>query len=233
MRTFQEFILLVEKYYEPNEKLPSGKTPREKAKAKAYGPVSISKTGRRQLTRQHIQRRRTHWEVARGADSPEVDNKPHPDLEIDSYQGNHDIYNKKTGIKYRTTKKDDVNGKPTHLVSWSHTHPNIHNASDKTRQVIATNAKKMWKDHIENRLPSHSLARNSPQHNNSTYRDESGGLRTKFKNTRGKLYQRMGFGKIDPTHRNQHAKVGRPLSPKQAAKGKKRLTPLNYVEYDD
>ena len=33
MKTFQEFILLSERYYKPDEKLPSGKTPYEKASA--------------------------------------------------------------------------------------------------------------------------------------------------------------------------------------------------------
>ena len=59
MKTFQQFLQLAERYYKPDEKLPSGKTPYEKASAsyekqdKEYYSKPLIVTGK-QIARAHV-----------------------------------------------------------------------------------------------------------------------------------------------------------------------------------
>ena len=76
MKTFQEFILLSERYYKPDEKLPSGKTPYEKASAssaKQHDRYFSKPNGERSLKdikRLVKQSERTNQKVRHGADNP-------------------------------------------------------------------------------------------------------------------------------------------------------------------
>jgi len=221
MKTFQEFMLLVEKYYAPTDKLPSGQTPRSKAFNRQSRPFSSE------------YKKNKHWEktkdnVFHGADNPNLKTHSHPHLKINHGTTMVTFHHRPTGVEFNIYKLNDensVDGKPTHGISWRHSDNNS-TMSDREKQHMIRNAKYVWKRHVEPRLPSHSVVMNSPSSNDHTYKDSKGNTRIIEKNARGKLYQRMGFGKIDRDG-DQYAKVGRPSSSKQAAKGKGRLTPID------
>ena len=95
--------------------------------------------------------------------------------------------------------------------------------SDEEKKQVARDAKSVWDTHVQHRLPHGSVLVNSPL-SNSTYKNPT-------KNTRAKLYQRAGFGPLNKGG-DQYASVGREPSPKQKAKGKKRLKPMSG-EWED
>ena len=202
MRTFKEFLFIAERYYKPDEKLPSGKTPIEKASSKIGKPKQLERMAK----------------VRRGADNPEFDRTPHSDLSIyKSPNSNYTLIDHKpSGIQFSVTHgKSNKTGKERHSISWEHD-KEYEDLSPDDKMKIISNAKKVWKQHIEPRFPHGSTLHNMPTANET---DEG-------KNTRAKVYQRFGFGPLDKTGYSQYAKVGRPPSPKQAAKGKRRLKPI-------
>jgi hypothetical protein len=74
----------------------------------------------------------------------------------------------------------------------------------------------MWKNQVAPRIPNNSILTNFPISNDTSER-----------NTRSKLYSKIaGFGRPGMQGR-QYANVGRNPSPKQAAKGAQRITPLS------
>lgn len=203
MKTFKEFILCLEKYYRPDEKLPSGRTPLEKH------------TGKRERTSgergENLQSKTS--KVARGANNRELDLTPHEDLDIQqpykTEPGYRIFHHKPSGVSYHIDS-----GSGTHNVAWMHDKEK-EGMSHSERMGVIKNAKKVWKQHIEPRFPYRDVLENEPS------RNEKGGS----KNTRARVYQKFGFG--TPNRDNlQYARVGRQPSPKQAAKGKTRLTPI-------
>ena len=228
MKTFREFLVILERYYEPNEKLPgSDKTPVEKAVARQNRPLSTDSRGARG---RKIRHRLMMHKVRRGANNPSIDDIRHPEL-IDSYSRTgreYDFYHKPTGISVNVHHSGRTkDGSHKYTISWDHPHPNHQMMSSKTRKVIAKNALNVIRQHILHRLPYGSVAHNTPVPN---ARRVKGILR--LKNTRSRMYQRLGFG--PPSEEvssaglpDQYAKVGREPSPRQAKKGKTRLSPLH------
>jgi hypothetical protein len=222
MKTLREFLYIAEKYYGPNEKLPSGKTPVEKAEARQERPAKTLRARDRKIRHKY----RLERSVRRGADSRSVDISRHPDLDIEYKGGNHVFKHKPTGIKYEIGfYGTDKHGNDYQSIEWEHSHKNPRKMSDKTRRNTLKNALHVWDNHIEHRLPYGSTAHNSPEFN------KDGRL------TRAKLYQRRGFGPpaTNPHDRylDQYAKVGRNPSPKQKLKGKYRLKPLSAEDVYD
>ena len=216
MKTFEEFMLIAEKYYKPDEKLPgSGKSPVQKAENRQQRPFKTLRSKGRKI-RHAIELERS---VRRGADNPNMNASKHPELEIRSNNrnsDNYDIYHKPTGISYHVHHNGRTkNGKPVYSIAWEHSHTGL--MSDKTARHTVRNAIKVWDSHIAHRLPHNSVAHNQPT---PTYRWDDKSER----NTRAKLYQRKGFGPVKDG--DQYASVGRNPSPKQRAKGKVRLKPM-------
>ena len=215
MKTFQEFLELSERYYDPFEKLPSGKSPLQKASERSETEYKNTKYGRGRQIRQRIQTKR---KVLHGADNPTPNRHDHPELDIIAGRNYIDILHKGTGIRYNLTKHGETDdGKHVYDVQWGHNrHPS--KMSDDERKQVARDAKDMWDTHVQHRLPHGAILKNTPIGNPTPENPN--------KNTRAKLYQRAGFGKVGKSGR-QFAEVGREPSPKQKKKGKKRLKPLS------
>jgi hypothetical protein len=208
MKTFKEFLndvsVITERYYEPNEKRPSGTTPLQAAKKKGITGDKLRK-------------------VERGADNKEVDASEHPDYKIKSGDGYHYITHKPTGIEYTlqhfaNTKK----GTPIHTVSWHHS-SDTSKMSPKDKTSLFRTALKVGKD-IQHRLPHGSVAEAQPEE------DKKGNRRAL---AYSKLGMGEPTPKQRGMRQSQFAVSGRNPSPRQAAKGKTRFKPINPSEVDN
>lgn len=223
MKTFQEFIL--EKYYEPDQPLPSGKTPYGKATSSYYrqkgeyfrGGKSKPETYRRLA----VQGDRKSNQVSRGADNPNFDSKPDTTgrYEIDTDSDyKMSVRDTKNNTEMRLRQKDQIapGGKPVYDVEWYNFDRGSKQYNPGQARSIAKDVGDMFKKQVAPRIPSNSVITNFPIPNDTSER-----------NTRSKLYSKVaGFGKVGFSGR-QYAAVGRPPSPKQAAGGAKRITPLS------
>lgn len=207
MKTFKEFIQITEKYYDPEDKLPSGKTPIDKTKDKIKKtpdtPQTSSKIRERRMKLK--QKLRTH--VSHGADNREVNT--HSDSGVMVHQSkdkrNIEVDHPKSGIYYEIQRKHDVDGKPHHEISWNLSRK----VEPEEQRKMAHTAKQIYHRHIQHRLPYGSVVSNIP-------------ASSKLE----RIYGRAGFG--EPVYGRQHAKVGRMPSTKKQKKGKKsRLIPMN------
>ena len=223
MKTFQEFIL--EKYYEPNQPLPSGKTPYGKATSSYYrqkgeyfrGGKSKPETYRRLA----VQGDRKSNQVSRGADNPTFDPKPDPtgkyDIDTDS-DYRMSVRDTKNNTQMIVRQKDQIapGGKPVYDVEWHNFDRGSKQYNPGQARSISRDVGNMFKKQVAPRIPSNSVITNFPLTNNTSER-----------NTRSKLYSKVaGFGKVGFGGR-QYAAVGRNPSSKQAAKGAQRITPLS------
>jgi hypothetical protein len=236
MKTFRQFIELAEKYYEPDQPLPSGKTPYGKATSSYYRQRGEFRRGPSRTSDQAFrfvrQGSRRSNEVSRGADNPNFDLKPDKSGKYDvSGDSNYrmSVRDTKNDLEMRVRQKDQIapGGKPVYDIEW-------YNSSGKRRhnpgeaRSVARNVASMWKNQVAPRIPSNSVLTNFPISNDTSER-----------NTRSKLYSKVaGFG--EPGERGrQYANVGRNPSIKQAAKGAQRITPLsgnldpNYATRDE
>lgn len=215
MKTFKEFQLIIEKYYAPDEKLPSGKTPVQKAKDK------LKKLSRKRKNLDLVKARKNKLSTAlersvkHGADNPTVN--PHQgDNEDDAYvyqsddKRNTHIEHPNNGIRFTIRKVGDIKGKPHHRISWYTTH-DYENLSPDVARKHALAARQMYYKSVEHRLPSHSIVSNSPASKKLE-----------------RIYKKHGFGKEDKWN-NQYSEVGRPLSPKQK-ENRRRATRLSPME---
>ena len=222
MKTFREFV--AERYYEPDEPLPSGKTPYGKATSSYYrqkgefkrSPVRTSDQAFR-VTRQGSRRSN---EVSRGANNPDFDARPDKsgryDVQTDSSY-RMSVRDTKNDLEMRIRQKDQIapGNKPVYDVEWYNNSGKRNNNPGEARRVVR-NVADMWKNQVAPRIPSNSVLTNFPIMNNTSER-----------NTRSKLYSKVaGFGRPGSLGR-QYANVGRNPSSKQAAKGAQRITPLS------
>lgn len=224
MKTFREFV--AEKYYEPDEPLPSGKTPYGKATSSYYrqkgefkrSPVRTSDQAFR-VTRQGSRRSN---EVSRGANNPDFDARPDKtgryEIDADSSYSMR-VRDTKNDLEMRIRKKDQIapsqGNKPVYDVEWYNQSGKRRHNPGEARGVVR-NVADMWKKQVAPRIPSNSILTNFPISNDTSER-----------NTRSKLYSKVaGFGEPGSLGR-QYAHVGRNPSSKQAAKGAQRITPLS------
>ena len=226
MKTFKSFIAeceeLLEKYYRPDEKLPSGKTPVQKAldknrkTAKTIGTKSVKAQKRWGKHYDKIQTKVKH-----GADNPDyndrVSSKHKGKINVDKDDGGLEVSHKKSGIYFTVYKSE--NSPKSHTIEWGHTRKRS-NMSAGERLGLARKAKKVWDKHVSHRLPNNAIVHNSP----SASHDQKG--KEKPINRRSRLYQRSGFGSMDASG-DQFAKTTREPSSKQRKKGKSRLIPLD------
>ena len=221
MKTYKQFILdIQERYYEPKEKLPSGRTPLEKATQK-------SKTRAKTIGRQSPENQerwakqydltRTH--VNHGSDNKNynanVSHKHKDDIKVKADKNSLDIQHKPTKIWYSADKNDDG----SHTIQWGHTNRQSMTRAQKIK--LARDAERVWNKHGVHRLPHDAIVHNSP----SASHDNKGN--EKPINRRSELYKKKGgFGELD-SDGDQFGKVGRNPSPKQKKKGVTRIKPLN------
>ena len=221
MKTFNEFIL--ERYYEPDEPLPSGKTPYGKATSSYYRQKGELKRSPNRTSDQFFklinQGSRRKDEVSHGADNPEFKSKPDPSgrYKIDA-DSDHSlrVRDTKNNTSMSVRQKDRrVGGKVVYDVQWNNAERRGQYNPGEARG-ITRDVGRMFRNQVSPRLPSNSILTNMPISNETSDR-----------NTRSKLYSKVaGFGEVGPYAR-QYAAVGRPVSPKQAAKGIQRTTPLS------
>lgn len=222
MKTFGEFIS--EKYYEPDQPLPSGKTPYGKATSSYYRQKGEYFRGGRKNP-QHFDRaltqiQRRNNQVSRGADNPDFDRRPDKtgryDISTNSSRG-MEVYDRKADVQMRVRQKDQIapGGKPVYDIEWYNLGGSRKLNPGKARGVVR-NVADMWKNQVAPRIPSNSVLTNFPITNDTSDR-----------NTRSKLYSKVaGFGEPGNLGR-QYAAVGRNPSSRQAARGAQRITPLS------
>jgi predicted kinase len=223
-KTFEEFIAIAEKYYAPDDKLPSGDTPVGKAlKKKIKRNSNIGPDSNINRMNRHADKIET--KVKHGADNPNYNRKKSDndrDITIDSDSNNYmTIHHKPSKITYNVTNMDDG----IHSIEWQHGKGERKNLSRSERMRIASDAKKVWNQHVAHRLPYGDVAHNQP----SISRDEKT-KQEKPVNRRANIYQRSGFGPTDASN-DQFARIGREPSPKQKAKKKTRLKPLDPQQF--
>lgn len=224
MKTFREFIEICERYYEPDEPLPSGKTPYGKATSSYYRQRGEFKRSPNKTSDQAFkivrQGSRRSNEVSRGANNPDFDARPDKTGKYDiSADSNYrmTVRDTKNDLEMRIRQRDQIapGGKPVYDVEWYNNSGKIRHNPGEARSV-ARNVASMWKNQVSPRIPNNSVLTNFPISNDKSDR-----------NTRSKLYSKVaGFGKPGMQGR-QYANVGRNPSPKQAAKGAQRITPLS------
>lgn len=224
MKKFQEFLQIAERYYEPDEKLPSGKTPVEKATQKSRKRAkTIGSQSPKNQERWGRQYDLTQTKVKHGADNPElntrVSHKHKDDVNIEYDERGMYLKHKPSGVYYWAYKSDE--SPDSHTIEWGHDRGR--NLQRKQRIKLARDAKSVWDQHVSHRLPHGGVVHNTPA---SSY-DSRG--REKSVNRRSEIYKRAGFGRLDDEG-DQFASVGREPSPKQKKKGKKRLKPLNPTQ---
>lgn len=226
MKTFLKFMELAERYYEPDEKLPSGETPVGKAIRKSrIRAKTIGSQSPKNQDRWGRQYDLTQTKVKHGADNPELNTKvgykDKDDVKIDSDERGMALRHKPSGINYYVYKSDD--SPDSHTIEWGHNKQfgsDRLNLSKKDKIRVARDAQSVWDQHVSPRLPKGAIVHNTP----SASLDSRGKERPI--NRRSSIYQRAGFGKLDDEG-DQFASVGREPSPRQKAKGKKRLKRLN------
>ena len=222
MKTFQEFIF--EKYYEPDEKLPSGETPVEKATQKSRKRArTIGSQSPENQDRWAKQYDLTRTKVEHGADNPSLNTKvghrEKDEIEIDHDDKYMFLKHKPSGVSFDVEKSDESQYDDVRTIQWNHSQDKV-KLSPKEKFKLARTAQKVWDTHVSPRLPNKSIVHNTPS---SSY-DNRG--QPKPINRRSEIYKKAGFGSVD-SDGDQFAEVGRPKSPKQIAKGKTRLKPLD------
>ena len=222
MKTFQEFIF--EKYYEPDEKLPSGETPVEKATQKSRKRArTIGSQSPENQDRWAKQYDLTRTKVKHGADNPSLNTKvghrEKDEIEIDHDDKYMFLKHKPSGVSFDVEKSDESQYDDVRTIQWNHSQDKV-KLSPKEKFKLARTAQKVWDTHVSPRLPNKSIVHNTPS---SSY-DNRG--QPKPINRRSEIYKKAGFGSVD-SDGDQFAEVGRPKSPKQIAKGKTRLKPLD------
>lgn len=224
MKTFRQFIELCERYYEPDEPLPSGKTPYGKATSSYYrqrGEVKRDPNRTSDSVFKVVrQGSRRNNEVSRGADNPDFDATPDKTGKYDvSADSNYrmTVRDVQNDLQMRVRQRDQIapGNKPVYDIEWNNlSGKNKHNPGEARR--VVRNVIDMWRKQVAPRIPSNSVLTNFPISNDTSDR-----------NTRSKMYSDIaGFGRPGMTGR-QYANVGHNPSPRQAARGAQRITPLS------
>lgn len=137
MITFKEFQcksnLILEGYYGPNVKRPSGTSAVEAAKKRGITGEKLRK-------------------VERGADNPELDTSPQEGVEVKKQYDTVTIRHPKSGIEYDLEHKGYINGKPHYGINWWNT----------AGTATARKAKHIWFKHVQHTLPHGSTVSNDP-----------------------------------------------------------------------
>ena len=211
-KTFSEFLELAEKYYAPDDKLPSGKSPLRKALKKQekmeseIGPNS-------NITRMRKHSEKIETKVKHGSDNPNynsrVNSRDDDEVRVDSDGTDYmTVHHKPSKVTYNVVKSPGPGN--VHSIEWSHERGHREGLLPSERNSISRDARRVYDSHVSHRLPHGATLHNKPA-----------------KEGLGKIYKRAGFGNVDYDN-DQFARIGREKSPKQKEKGKKgRLTPLD------
>lgn len=253
MKSFKEFCKLAEGYYEPNQPLPSGKTPKGKATSSYWRqrgeyfrdpqnqPMipELNPKGEKRYERLGRQRTRTWNQVSRGADNPNFNFKPDAAVKGGKYniygRGNFmAVQDPKSGVEMTVKQKDRVYfDKSNKTRTGKIPRPiydiewyNSKRGSGMQNPGKARSVVRSVADMWKSQVEPR-LPRNSVITNFPISND------TSDRNTRSKLYSKVAnFGPRDEYTGRQYAKVGNNPSPKQSAKGASRIKPLTPERSD-
>lgn len=241
---YRNFLLLAERYYKPAEKLPSGRSPIQKAMSRNVEPVSPAqrspilrsfggnpeKVSSQEVKRREMQKERIP-KVKRGAGNKYFDRTPSndPDIKIEPVGPRHTAIHHK---KHNITMNVYHSSKGYHEIDWQHSNPKMRQnrqtgkmepISNKEKLGIIRNVKNLWQSDVQHRFPTGHQIKNYPVSNDNPRYDKEG----KQVNTRSKKYSQLaGFGR-EFDNGYQYAQAGHRVSPKQAASGKIRFKPIN------
>ena len=253
MKSFKEFCKLAEGYYEPNQPLPSGKTPRGKATSSYWRqrgeyfrdpqnkPMipELNPKGEKRYERLGRQRTRTWNQVRRGADNPNLNFKPDAAVKAGKYniygRGNFmAVQDPGSGVEMSVKQRDRVYYDPSKTTRTGKIPRPIYDiewynskrGSGMQNPGKARSVIRSVADMWKSQVEPR-LPRNSVITNFPISND------TSDRNTRSKLYSKVAnFGPRDKNTGRQYAKVGNNPSPKQSAKGASRIKPLTPERSD-
>jgi len=191
-----------EKYYEPDEKTPSGKTPIQKAESRGITGEKLRK-------------------VKRGSDNREIDVTPQKGIVISKQHNTTKFSHPETGIEFDIThRKKPIDDRPHHSIHWWNTAGEARTPEERRR--LAHTVKRIWHQHVQPTLPHGSVVSNQPA--SDTHKKLY--ARAKFGNPHPDVTSDQWA--TDDRYGRQYAIVGREPSPRQKVKGKKtRLSPMN------
>lgn len=218
MKTYKEFIEILEQYIGPNETLPGSKsTPIEKAKRKYEQKRSDFKSGKNSsfsAGRKVIKLKKAiapHGAVTRGADSKNFNLEPNRNIRVRGDREDYmTVHHPDSGVTFDISRTGrNLNNKPVYTVDWRH-NKNKDTMSHQDKIKLLHSVKHVWNKHVVHRAPTNTILSNMPT-----------------SNSRGNLYKRIAnFGSVDSVSRKQLAQVNRNPSPIRRAKGKKRTSPI-------
>jgi hypothetical protein len=202
MKTYKEFIqesiIILERYYEPDEKLPSGKTPNSSANnALSTAFKNRKNNNSRERAKTLIDKIRT--QVRHGADNPQVNpnvskkEKKEIETNVDS-DGYTNIKHKKSGVTYHVKNHKDSTGYEVH---WSQDKDkNKMSPGEKVRTGVA--ADKAFKKFVTPRLRNNRLIFTTPSADDNI--SKSTKKRSNVQNVpnkRADIYAKRGFSSRD------------------------------------
>lgn len=201
MRTFKQFIGecydILERYYEPDEKLPSGKTPIQKSSeslSKAF--KNRNKTSERNRTKNLADKIRTH--VKHGADNstvnPNISKKDRGKIETNvDDDGFTDIHDKESGVTYHAKN----HGKAGYELHWSHNKDNS-KLTPQQKVKLGLSARGVFHKHVLPRLRNNKpVSTIAADDENTKKKDKKRTNPQNSPNKRAEIYNRSGFSPRD------------------------------------
>lgn len=202
MKTYKEFIqesiIILERYYEPDEKLPSGKTPNSSANDALSNAFKNRKNNNsRKRAKTLVDRIKTH--VRHGADNPQVNpnvsrkEKNEIETNVDSDRFTN-IKHKKSGVTYHVKNYGDSTGYEVH---WSHDRDKD-KMSPEEKVKTGVSADKVFKKFVTPRLRNNRLIFTTPSADDNI--SKSTKKRTNVQNVpnkRADIYAKRGFSNRD------------------------------------
>ena len=225
MKTFNQFIYecydILERYYEPDEQLPSGKTPIQKAsKSLSKAFKNRNKKSERNRAKKLADKIRT--DVKHGADNstvnPNISKKDRGKIEtnVDDEKFT-DIHDKESGVTYHVKN----HGKAGYELHWSHNKDNS-KLTPQERVKLGLAARGVFHKHVLPRLRNNKpVGTSASDDENVKKKDKKRTNSQNSPNKRAEIYNRSGFSPRD-TQGFIHGKV-------RKAK-KNSITPISPVK---
>lgn len=201
MKTFNRFIYecydILERYYEPDEKLPSGKTPIQKA-SDSLSKAFKKRNNNTERTRAKNLADKIRTDVKHGADNvivnPNISKKDRGKIETNvDDEGFTDIHDRESGVTYHAKNHGDAG----YEIHWSH-NKDKSKLTPQQKVKLGLSARKVFHKNVLPRLRNNKLI--------STVASDDEGTKKKDKkrnnpqnspNKRAEIYNRSGFSPRD------------------------------------
>lgn len=197
MKTFDEFIS--ERYYRPDEKLPSGKTPVQKASENVERRTNKFKSlpqGKRtiQSARKIItQKKNTERFVKHGSENSDYNLYSSPGVKVEK-EGKRLKIHHHSGVSFYVSPRGKTEtGEKEHEVLAGNRN---YNASPAEKRKLIRIAKRVFKKEVVPRVPRSEVLKSWPMSNENTN-----------KITRAKIARTVGFGPQERSTGEQRGKV--------------------------